>query len=340
MSKTLAYDPSIWVEDPHEYSINTAPPESTEKPIIRPFRREHPSAIGTAAHRAPPTSATRSDLGIPALLASLRAELSASSGYPACFPTAVGEIHAALRQPGTSMENLLRLVQAEPRLAELTIVLANAAMFGHNGKPVAELRDAASRLGKPIIRAAAAAFAIERMKDELRLRSIAAPLMDLWQMSLAAACLCHLIARRTKVKPEDAFCAGMLHGVGYLYIMARAVGKSSALGTDLLGHDLIAESHPAIGGVVLAGWGASEELTRAVSDQQAYGRLAREEADLADVLIAGVALAKALQGRESCDSVRRSTRSFDTLKLTGEHCTMALKHTECRLASLQQILDH
>jgi HD-like signal output (HDOD) protein len=161
------------------------------------------------------------------------------------------KLHSAFSDPSRSTDDLLELIQANSRFAELLVELANAALFGAGAKRVTELRGAVSLLGRPIIRASAVAFAVQRMRAELRLRSIAAPLMELWRTSLGVACIGQVVARRTKIKSEDAFFTGLLHGIGYLYVMARSIGKSSALGTDLLGHDLIGKTHPSIGKAAL-----------------------------------------------------------------------------------------
>jgi HDOD domain len=42
---------------------------------------------------------------------------------------------------------------------------------------------------------------------------------------ISVASISQLVARRTTVKPDEAFLTGLLHGIGRLYIMAHAVGK-------------------------------------------------------------------------------------------------------------------
>ena len=282
----LAYNPDIWVEESGEMSAS--PEQFAPAPTSARSRRT-------------------SDVEWRGLLASVAADLSSGHADPPYFPNSVIKIHAVINRSDVSDDNLYALIGAESRLSELIVVLANAALFGTGAKRVMEARAALSQFGRPIICAAAIFFAVDRMKDELRLRSVAAPLMELWRASLAVACISQLIARRTKVRPEEAFFTGLVHGIGYLHIMARAVGRSIALGADLLGHEVIDETHPSIGKAALGSWGASEETAKAVNDQHFYNRnrRSRNQADLTDILIVSIALAAALKDAEPGDVLDR-----------------------------------
>jgi len=335
--RTLVYDPLIWVEDAGENSAAVEPPPPNRLPNPELIDRGPPAARSRLASRR----AAARDLKPITRLAATAAELSTDCLVPADFPKSVIGIHGAINQLSTSNDDLVRLIQAEPALAELLVVLANAALFGAGAERVTEPQDAVSRLGRPLIRGAAVAFAIRRMTMELRLRSIAAPLTELWRTSLGVACISQVIARHTKVTPEAAFLTGLLHGIGYLYVMARFVGKSASLGADLLDDELIGKTHPSIGRAALRRWGASDEMAQAVNDQRCHKRKVQslEQADLSDILIASIALAAALREGEPGDVVLNGIHSFRTLNMTAEDCAKTLQHPEYHLASLHLLLD-
>lgn len=162
-------------------------------------------------------------------LSQLAAEVSSGTVNLPCFPEIVLRIRNALADPNTTLEKTVTIVGAEPRLAGRLLQTANSAAFNQTGKPVTDLRTAITRLGHQFVQSAAMAFAVQQMKDEKSLSSIARLLNDLWLDSIAAASICRDVARRTKVDPEEAFLTGLLHGIGRLYIMVRAVGKLGAL---------------------------------------------------------------------------------------------------------------
>jgi HD-like signal output (HDOD) protein len=338
--RTLVYDPLIWVKDAVDISAAAKNPVAERLSITRTADSEHVLRTSVRSASAARRTAKR-NLKLPARLAITAAELSTDCVVPSIFPKSVIEIHGAINEPSTSNGDLLELIEAEPQLAKLLVVLADAAMFGAGVKRLTELQSAVSRLGRPIIRGAAFAFAVQRMKMELRLRSIAAPLTELWRASLGVACIGQVIARRTRVTSEEAFLTGLLHGMGYLYVMARSVGKSASLGADLLDDKLIEKTHPSIGKAALRQWGATDEMAQAVNDQRHHDRSVRsvEQADLSDILIASVALTAALRQGETGESVLNGINAFRTLNLTQEDCAKTLRHAEHHLASLHPLLD-
>lgn len=255
-----------------------------------------------------------------------------------CFPNVVIKIRDALRDPETSAEETVKLVGAEPRLAGHLIQTANSVAFNPAGTRVTELRTAITRLGHKLVEAAALAFAVQQMKDEPALRSISEELKSLWNKSLAVASISQVVARRTKVNPEEAFLTGLLHGIGHLYIMAHAVGKPAEMRRDLQCVDTIAGWHPSIGKAVLENWRVSEKMAESVGEQCDYDRKSHHEADLTDILIISIVLADALEQRDPKAVDMEGISSFQSIGFTPEDCTTTLKHAEYQLGSLHDAL--
>jgi HD-like signal output (HDOD) protein len=228
-------------------------------------------------------------------------------------------------------------VGAEPRLAARLIQTANSVAFNSSGTPVTDLRTAITRLGQRLVEGAALAFAVQQMKDEPVLRSIAKQLKELWKMSIAVASICQVVACRTKVKPDEAFLTGLFHGIGRLYIMAHAVGKPSALLLDLTCAETIANWHPSIGRAVLENWRVGEAMAVSVGEQSDFDREHRGEPDLTDVLIVSIILAEALEASSQKIDMG-AVRSFHKIGFTSEDCVTTLRHAEYQLGSLHESL--
>jgi HD-like signal output (HDOD) protein len=255
-----------------------------------------------------------------------------------CFPNVVIRIREALKNPDTSTEKTVTLVGSEPLLAARLIKTANSVAFNPTGKRVTELRTAVTRLGQQVVQGAAVAFAIQQMKDEPKLRSIAQPLSELWKNSIAVASLCQVIAMRTKVNPDEAFLAGLLHGIGRLYILVQAVASSNRVRQELSAPEFVADWHPSIGKAVLENWQVDEAIAQAVNDQADVDRTARRDPDLTDVLIVSIFLAKVLV--ENTPRVIRvgDFESFRRVGLSAGDCAVILRQSEYQLASLQEAL--
>jgi HD-like signal output (HDOD) protein len=271
-------------------------------------------------------------------LVGLAAELSRGPVDLPCFPNVVFKIRDALDDPRTSVEDTVKLVGAEPRLAARLIQTANSVAFNPSGARVTELRTAVTRLGQQLVQGAAMSFAVQQMKDAPGLVSIANELKQLWAKSIAVASISQVVARRTKVKADEAFLTGLLHGIGRLYIMATAIGKFSTENLDAECAEILADWHPSIGKAVLENWRVGEAMAESVGEQHNFNRGPRRVPDLTDVLIVSVVLAEALGQTPVQDIQMAAVGSFLTIGLTQEDCRNILKFAEFQLNSLQDAL--
>ena len=155
----------------------------------------------------------------------LATEVSKGTVDLPCFPDVVVRISNALTDPNITSDHAVTIVGAEPRLAARILQTANSAAFNVSGKRLTDLRSAITRLGYQMVQSTAMAYAMQQMKNEDSLRSIAEPLSDLWNRSIAVACVSRLVAQQTKLAPDEAFLTGLVHGIGSLYIMARAAAQ-------------------------------------------------------------------------------------------------------------------
>jgi HD-like signal output (HDOD) protein len=291
---------------------------------------------------APAQSATPEAARAAALqfLGRLAAELSSGTVELPCFPDVVLRIRNALADPKNTTERTVTIVGAEPRLTARLLQTANSAAFNPSGKPITELKTAITRLGHQLVQSAAMAFAVQQMKNEQSLRSIAKPLSELWKESITVASICQVLARRTKVSPDEAFLTGLLHGIGRLYIMVRGVGETGNHRDDDCMLDLIADWHPSIGKSVLENWGFEGAMAEAIGCQCEVDRERRrgQEVDLSDVLIAGVMLGKFMGTPAPRKIEAQGVPAFLAIGLSEQDCGEIVLHAEYQLGSLQDTL--
>jgi HD-like signal output (HDOD) protein len=270
-------------------------------------------------------------------LRQLAAELSTGIVDLPCCPDVIMRIHQALMDPRTTPERAAQLVSTEPRLAARLLQTANSATFNVSGNPVIDLRTAITRLGQQMVQSVAMTCAVQQMKAAPALQSIAKPLTALWQDCIAVASICQLVAKRTRVNVDEAFLTGLMHGIGRLYIMVRAVGHASWLeAADL--REQINGWHASIGKVVLENWGFSEKLSSAVGAQADYQRSVRGDADLTDVLIASICLSHYLALPEPRTIEVTGINAFARVGLDGRESDAILSQAEQQLAALYEAL--
>jgi HD-like signal output (HDOD) protein len=273
-----------------------------------------------------------------AFLRALATEVSEGTVDLPCFPHVVARISAALADPTTTSEDVVTIVGAEPRLAARLLQTANSAAFNQAGKPLTELRSAITRIGQHMVQSIAMSYAVQQMKNEDSLRSIMQPLIELWDKSIAVASISQLVAERTKVHTDMAFLTGLLHGIGGLYIMARAAGRSTDLKNQHSWMDILDGWQASIGKAVLGSWGFAEEMCDAVGDQRDYERKWKHDATLTDVLIVSLLLAESLKTPEPRTIDMEGVNAFASIGLSATDCQATLVRAERRIALVHEAL--
>jgi HD-like signal output (HDOD) protein len=271
-------------------------------------------------------------------LQNLATEVSEGTVDLPCFPDVVIRISQALTDPSSTAERVVTMVGAEPRLAARVLQTANSAAFNSSGKPLTDLRSAITRLGHQMVQGTAMSYAMQHMKNQAALRSIAKPLSELWNRSIAVASICKLIAQRTKVPADEAFLTGLVHGIGKLYIMARVASAAGGPPGEHLWIELISGWQASIGKAVLQSWGFADEMCDAVGDQGDLERKWRHEAKLVDVLIASVLLADALQTPEPRTIGTDGINAFLSIGVTPADCSAILTEAVAQIRQVHEAL--
>jgi HD-like signal output (HDOD) protein len=274
-----------------------------------------------------------------AFLQKLASEVSEGSIDLPCFPDVVIRISMALADPNTTSEHVVTIVGAEPRLAARILQTANSAAFNASGKPLTDLRSAITRLGQQMVHGTAMSYAMHQMKNEASLRSVAQPMTLLWNKSIAVASICRIVAQRTNVNADEAFLTGLLHGIGNLYIMARAATtEANGLGSQRSWLDLLGGWQASIGKAILESWGFAEEMCDAVGEQADHERRWKHQAALSDVLIASLVLADALKTPEPHVVATGGINAFQTVGVKAEDGPAILTEAEKQIRLVHDAL--
>ena len=273
-----------------------------------------------------------------AFLQQLATEVSEGTVDLPCFPNVVLRISASIANPNTTYEHVVTIVGTEPRLAARLLQTANSAAFNPSGKPLTELRSAVTRIGQHMVQSIAMSYAVHQMQHEASLVSIARPLAKLRDKSIAVGSISQLVAERTKVHTDMAFLTGLLHGIGSLYIMARAAGRSGDLKNQQSWLDILEGWQAPIGRAVLESWGFAEQMCEAVGDQRDYERKWKHDASITDVLIVSLVLAETLKNPEPRTVAMQGINAFASIGLNATDCEATMVRAERRIALVHDAL--
>ncbi len=174
-----------------------------------------------------------------AFVQALATELSSGKVELPGFPDIVARVQHVLADENVSTDNVVKVLGTEPVLAGQLMSVANSVALNPSGKSVTDLRTAVARVGLNTVRTATIAYAVRLLRAGTELKNVSVQLNELWQRNVLVASIAYVLARkRTQVNPDTALLTGLLHGVGRLYIMTRAV-RHPALFTNPSTYQLI-----------------------------------------------------------------------------------------------------
>ena len=275
-----------------------------------------------AAQNSPPSGNAQAF----AFVQALAAELSKGKVDLPSFPDIALRVRKVLADENVSQEMVGRVVGSEPALAARLMQIANSAALNFSGKPITDLKSAIARMGFNMVRSAAIAFAMSQLKKVDALKGLEKPLDELWKRSAAVAAMSHAVARRfSRVNPDTAMLAGLLHGIGQLYILTRSSQHPGLFADQAAYNAIVRDWHTAVAKALLENWDMTEEIVAAVSDYEDFERENSGQVDLTDVLTVGYLLASFKEHPESIE--------------LNMHDVAACKHMGLDRASYEKLID-
>ncbi len=274
-----------------------------------------------------------------AFVQSLAAELSTGKVDLPSFPDIVPRVRHALADESATPQKIVRVVSSEPALAAKLLQIANSAALNFSGKAVTDLRTAVARLGFDMVRTAAIAFAMSQLKKVHALEGLEKPLDVLWRRSAAVAAMSHVLAKRfSRINPDTALLAGLLHGIGELYILTRAKQHAALFANQAAYQAIVRDWHTSIAKALLENWEMADEIIAAVSEFENPERDYSGPADLTDVLSVAYlivsyqdhpdAIELNMQGVSACQRLRLDQAAYEKL----------LTESAAEVAAMQQAL--
>lgn len=260
-----------------------------------------------------------------AFVQALATELSGGKVELPSFPDIAMRVRKVLADDNVTPEKIVRVIGSEPSLAARVLQVSNSAALNFSGKAITELRTAVARMGFNMVRSAAIAFAMSQLKKVDALKGLEKPLDELWKRSSLVATMSYVVARRlaTKINADTAMLAGLLHGVGHLYILTRAAKHPSLFANESAYHAIVRDWHSSIAKALLENWEMSDEIVQAVSDFEDLQRTHTGPTDLTDVLTVGHLLATYreypdtielnMQGVAACTRMQLDRAAYDKL---------------------------
>jgi|SRR5579864_189192 HD-like signal output (HDOD) protein len=274
-----------------------------------------------------------------AFVQELAAELNRGTVDLPSFPDIALRVRQVLADDSVSTEQVVRVINSEPALAAQLLRISNSRPMNSSGRPHTDLRTAVARMGFNMVRSAAIGFAMAQLKRVEGLKGLEQPLDQLWQRSAAVAAMCYVVARRhTRVNADSALLAGMLHGIGKLYILTRSAKHPALFNDQASLNEVIRDWSAPIAKALLENWSMPAEIVTAVSEFEDHGREHDGAVDLTDVLTVSSMLAVFKQWPAEIELNLQDVRACARMHMDMAAYERLISESDTELDALHQAL--
>jgi HD-like signal output (HDOD) protein len=200
------------------------------------------------------------------------------------LPDIALKIRDAAADPNKGTHEIAQIISVDPALAGYCARIANSAAYA-GGEPVANLRDAVNRIGIDATRDFVMAHVVRHLFDSRDPRCTTL-MQSAWRHSANIAALSCVLARRlSRVNPEQALLAGLLHDIGVMVLVSQLVHFPDLFKSQATLATALRELKHQVTAMVLRAWNLPETTVKAAFAAEHWSREAGADYQLADILL-------------------------------------------------------
>lgn len=266
-------------------------------------------------------------------------ELATESPELPGFPEVAMRVRNALGEEDISLEEVVRIVSAEPSLAVRLLQLANSVALNPSAQRVTTLRAAIGRIGFNLARSATIAFAMSQMRRAEAWHGLEVHFRTIWEASARLAAMSFTVAKHCgRADADQALLAGMLHSVGKLFVLTRANQYPALIADAAVREELEHAWHARAGRVLLSRWNLPPGLLEAACDFAQAQQADAGPATLSDALHAAWHLANISEASQLEGAAFLGAAPFTRLGIDAARAAEVFNASAREIASLRAAL--
>ncbi|PIE43654.1 MAG: histidine kinase [Gammaproteobacteria bacterium] len=198
------------------------------------------------------------------------------------LPEVALKVREIVEDPDSSIGQIVDVISNDAALTARIIRVCNSPLLRGN-REITGLNMAVNRLGMQYTSNLAIGLAMEQMFQATS-EMIDKKMRESWQHSTEIAGICHVLCQHyTKLKPDQATLAGLIHQIGILPILRFVEDRGIRINSIIL-DNVIDAIHPQIGARILEKWDFPTELKNVPVDYLDFERKGAK-ADYADIVL-------------------------------------------------------
>ena len=175
------------------------------------------------------------------------------------LPEVALKVREAVDDPNISIPALSKVIGNDAALTARIIKVVNSPLL-RTSKEITDLQAAISRLGMNYTCNLATGLAMEQMFQATS-DVVDRKMREVWNKSTEIAGICHVLCKHyTRLAPDQAALAGLVHMIGVLPILTYAEEHSELLADSISLNHVIEKIHPIIGDRILRAWDFPEQI--------------------------------------------------------------------------------
>ncbi|WP_426417284.1 HDOD domain-containing protein [Aestuariirhabdus sp. LZHN29] len=210
------------------------------------------------------------------------------------LPEVALRVREAAEDPNVDVRKICAVIGNDAAISARIIKVVNSPLM-RGSREIDNLQNAVSRLGITYSCNLATGLAMEQMFQATN-DMVDQFMRDTWQQSVEIAGISHVLCRQyTRLAPDQATLAGLLHRIGVLPILTH-IEDSGEIPDEATLRQVIEEIHPILGSKILRTWDFPAEIADVPQESVNFSRDGGAKADYADIVM--VAMLQTVAGTD------------------------------------------
>ncbi len=254
------------------------------------------------------------------------------------LPEVAIKIGETVDDPNSTAAQLAKVIRIDAALSARLLQAANSPLF--RGKDqIDNIKAAITRLGANQVKTLINSIVVEQVFQSSGNQEINTILKQQWLHSMQVAAISYVFAKRfTRLKPDIAMLAGLIHDIGALPILAYAGRFPDLVNNREQLTAITYRLHTQIGKLVLEGWNFPPELIAVAAEHEHYSRKSDPSPDYVDLIMIANLHTYITKPHPSNMCEWTEIPAFKALGLTPEESMSALEEARAEVQTVLNML--